>query len=696
MTDIAAATAGRTVLQSCLLLVHWLRTGTLAGHLRAWWRLRRAARLLHASPAFDAHWYRAMYPDVAATRADPALHYLRRGAAEGRAPLPIANPALPHLALNDANYRTWIAAHDTPRADHLAGTRRAIDGLAWRPVIGVVVLRGGHVDEQATVGSLKEQLYPDWCLTEAPNGDVMLFLPAGTLLAPTALFQIAAAVAAAPSIELIYADEDRLDPAGGRIKPWFKPPWDPVLAHECDLLSVTGAYRRRLLDRLGTTRVTNREALGEFARRAANAVAPEAIRHIPAVLFQLPQTEAPPGVAPAPPLCASHSSPSLPSAHSAHSPSSQHSPSWPVGLALGRLTRGLTRPSAHRRCRTDGPANPRDKRAGAGSTDHHGESSTGSHQPLVTIIIPTRDHAALLARCINGILHRTDYHPVELLIINNDSRAPRTTRLLSHLANDPRIRILPHPGPFNWSAMNNAAVSKARGEIIVLLNNDTDVINPGWLHEMVTLAQQPDIGIVGARLLYPNGTLQHAGMTIGPGAVTAHLNRGAARDDPGHGGMLRHTRSVAAVTGACMVMRRAVFEAVGGLETEHLAVTNNDLDLCLRVRARGWRVVCTPRAELYHLDAASRGSDLSAKQIARVQQERAYLVQRWGALAQHDPYLSPNLAVVNGQLALAVPATLPRRAIAIERRIDALEVGQQIGRQSGGRQRGAADIQRVG
>jgi GT2 family glycosyltransferase len=292
-------------------------------------------------------------------------------------------------------------------------------------------------------------------------------------------------------------------------------------------------------------------------------------------------------------------------------------------------------------------------------------------------------------------LHRTDYAPIELLIIDNDSREPRTARLLARLTTDPRVRILPFPGSFNWAAMNNAAVRHARGEIIVLLNNDIDVIHPSWLQELVTLAQQPDVGIVGARLLYPDGTLQHAGITIGPGAITGHLYRGAARHDPGHGGMLRHTRSVAAVTGACMAMRRTVFETAGGLETEHLPVTGNDLDLCLRVRAHGWRVVCTPHAELYHAEAASRGPDVRPAQLARARQERAYLVQRWGALAEHDPYLSPNLATVNEQLVLAAPAASPCEVIAGERRSDALDIGQQIGRQSAGRERGAADVQRV-
>jgi GT2 family glycosyltransferase len=662
MADIAAAE--RTALQSCALLLRWLRSGQLGDRLRAWWRLRCAARLLRASPAFDARWYRATYPDIATAGIDPASHYLRRGAAEGRAPLPVANPPLPRLALTDTNYRAWVAIYDTPCAEQLVATRMAIDRLAWRPTFGVVVFRGDHGAEAMTLESLEAQLYPDWCLIEAPSGDVMLFLPAGTLLAPTALYHIAAAVAAAPSVELVYADEDQLDLEGRRIKPWFKPAWDPVLATECDLLGFTGVYRRRLLDRLGVTKVTNRVTLREVAQRAANAVPPEAVRHIPLTLFHL----------------RSETTTSLPLPLRAWAAKRTK-----VGGRGRRETRtaarcSQTRPPILNPCRDPSPP----------------PQTETLPRPLVSIIIPTRDHATLLARCVDGLLNRTDYAPIELLIIDNDSRQRRTARLLTRLAADPRVRVLRHPGPFNWSAMNNAAVREARGEIIVLLNNDIDVINPAWLREMIILAQQPDTGIVGARLLYPDGTLQHAGMTIGPGAVTGHLCRGAARHDPGHGGMLRHTRSVAAVTGACMVMRRTVFETVCGLESEHLAVTNNDLDFCLRVRARGWRVVCTPRAELYHHDAASRGPDLSVEQLARVQQERAYLMHRWGTLAEHDPYLSPNLSTVNEQLVLAAPAMSPRRAIATEWRGDTLDVGQQIGRQTGGLERGPADIQRVG
>ena len=614
------------------------------GRAAGWLRALRGVRC--------ARWYCTAYPDVAAAGADPALHYLRRGAAEGRAPLPVANPAPPCLALTGEGYRAWVAAHDTPGAEQIAAMQVAIEHLAWRPAFGVVVFGGAGADEALTLASLEAQIYPHWCLTDVPCGDVTVFVPAGTVLATTALFRIAAVVVAAPSVELVYADEDRIDPAGRRVKPWFKPAWDPVLSAECDLIGVTGAYRRRLLDRLGVTHVTNRVTSREIGRRAAGAVTAEAVGHIPAVLFHLRDEAA--AILPLPLREGVGGGVLAPIG---------------VGAQPARTPPPIPRPQAERE---------------------------SFHHPLVSIIIPTRDHAALLARCVDGILHRTDYAPIEVLILDNDSRERRTARLLTRLAADPRVRILSCPGPFNWSAMNNAAVRQARGEIIVLLNNDTEVIKPGWLREMVTLTQRSDIGIVGARLLYPDGTLQHAGITIGPGGVAAHLCRGAARDDPGHGGILRHTRSVAAVTGACMVLRRAVFDAVGGFETEHLAVTHNDIDLCLRVRARGWRVVCTPRAELYHRDAASRGADQRDEQFCRVRRERAYLVQRWGALAEHDPTLNPNLRTVNGQLVLAGAVASPGCAISGEGRGNSLDILQQVRWQSGGSERGAADIQRVG
>ena len=256
---------------------------------------------------------------------------------------------------------------------------------------------------------------------------------------------------------------------------------------------------------------------------------------------------------------------------------------------------------------------------------------------------------------MEGLLHRTDYPSLDIIIVDNDSRERRTARLLHRMRTDPRVRVLPFPGPFNWSAMNNLAVRETPAEIVLLLNNDIDVIAPGWLAEMVQQAIRPDVGIVGAKLLYPDGSVQHAGIVLGPAGAAAHLMRHADRDDPGYQGQLVLPRTVSAVTGACMAMRRSVFLEVGGLEETELRVAYNDIDLCLRVREKGYRVVFAPGAELFHLEAASRGLDVSPEKQLRARQEREYMVRRWGPLVDRDPYLSPNLCVVNERLALASP-----------------------------------------
>ena len=492
------------------------------------------------------------------------------------------------------------------------------------------------------------------------NDDILLFLPPDTTLAPDAMQTMAAVLAELPDVAVVYADEDHIDASGQRSRPWFKPDWDPILAETCDLTGGAGVVRRTVLERLEWSERTTLYAV-------ARTVDPDRIRHIPRVLFH---------------RLLSHHPLSL-RAQRSNLDGSTHERHPHVMPGLGPGIHALPSCRGTRRACRPEPA-PAD--AGAGH-------DTKGQLPAVSIIIPTRDRAALLARCADSVLNRTDYPDIELLIVDNDSREQRTARLLGRLATDPRVRVLRHAGAFNWSAMNNVAAREAHGKILVLLNNDIEALHPDWLCEMVTLASRPEVGVVGARLLYPDGTVQHAGMTLGPGAVATHLFRGAASDHLGYGGMLRHTRSVAAVTGACMAMRREVFDAVGGFEAEHLTLTNNDVDFCLRVRAHGLRVVCTPHAELLHREAASRGLDDSPEQQARAQRERDYLLRTWGTFAERDPYLSPNLTTVHGELVLAPPS--PGGAIPGESGGNALDVRQQIGRQPGGREAGAADIQSV-
>jgi GT2 family glycosyltransferase len=266
--------------------------------------------------------------------------------------------------------------------------------------------------------------------------------------------------------------------------------------------------------------------------------------------------------------------------------------------------------------------------------------------PLVSVIIPTRDRSDLLAQCVEGILHRTDYCNLEVLIVDNGSVEPATLTLFDQLtSSDSRVSILAHPGPFNYSALNNAAARAATGEVLLLLNNDIDVIDSGWLRELVSHAIRPDVGVVGAKLLYANEQVQHGGIVLGPNGQIIHVHRLANRNDPGYRGQLAHARTLSAVTGACAAIRRAVFFEVGGLDEVNLTMAFNDIDLCLRVGDYGYRVVWTPFAELFHLESASRGlDDANPTKRERFLRELQYMRKTWGSLLESaDPFHNPNL-----------------------------------------------------
>jgi O-antigen biosynthesis protein len=262
--------------------------------------------------------------------------------------------------------------------------------------------------------------------------------------------------------------------------------------------------------------------------------------------------------------------------------------------------------------------------------------------PLVSLIIPTRDRAELLSACIRSIRAHTRYPAYEILIVDNGSVEEETKRLFTELAADPSVRILPQPGPFNFSALNNAAARGARGSILGLVNNDVEAIEDGWLDEMVSLAARPEIGCVGARLLYPDRRLQHGGVVVGLGGVAGHAHRFASDMEVGYLDRLRAVHDVSAVTAACLLVRKDVYERVGGLD-ESLIVTFNDVDFCLKVRAAGYLNLWTPFATLVHHESVSRGRDFAPTKARRFADEYATMQRRWGAELLNDPYYSSNL-----------------------------------------------------
>ncbi|MCJ2142668.1 glycosyltransferase [Methylobacterium sp. E-066] len=264
--------------------------------------------------------------------------------------------------------------------------------------------------------------------------------------------------------------------------------------------------------------------------------------------------------------------------------------------------------------------------------------------PKASIVIPSRDRLDLIERVCRGVLHETAYPDLELIIVDNGSTDPAVLAHYENLRLDPRVRILIDPQPFNFAAMVNAGVAAATGAVVVLLNNDVAVLEPSWLDAMVRQASRPEVGAVGAKLLYADGSLQHAGVVVGLGGRAGHILRRRPGDTPGHLGRLHVAHEVSAVTAACLAVAREKYLAVGGFDAEAFPVDFNDVDFCLRLGAAGWKTVWTPAATLAHLESVSRGPSVGAKR-ARFEQEAARFSERWRDVICHDPYYHPALSL---------------------------------------------------
>lgn len=535
------------------------------------------------------------------------------------------------------SYRRWTRRYDTLNGADIAAIRDDIERLAARPLISVLMPVGDLPEShlRAALGSVLAQLYPHWelCIAEAgaaapqvarvvaeyaardprvrvagrpepgdiagaadralaiAGGEFAALMDAADILPQHALYLVAREIARHPEAGLVYSDEDWLDRRGRRCEPYFKSDWNPDLLASQDMVSPLGVYRTALV-----------RGAGGFASAGG-----------------------------------------LDAAH---------------GLAL-RVTRAIP-PAAirhiphvlyHRR-----KAPGRDERKPlAVAAAQRAMADRLDPEPRVSIIVPTRDNAAMLARCVDGLLDRTRYANFEVLVIDNQSADPATLACLRQLAEDRRVRVLVYDHPFNFSAINNWAAAQASGDILVFLNDDTDVIAPDWLRHMAANAMRPEIGAVGAKLLYPGGRVQHAGVILQPGGVADHFHHGYAAADPGHGGRAALPQNLSAVTAACLAMRRTVFGEIGGFDAEHLPVAFNDVDLCLRLRARGYLVAWTPLALLYHHESASRGSDLVTERRGRFRAETGTMRARWHAVLDRDPYFNPNLVLTRRSVALANP-----------------------------------------
>lgn len=600
---------------------------------------------------------------------DAAHRFVRSHPALKRALRPLAHLATPSLLsfraghISRRAYKRWIARHETITPADAAAMRADIARFPARPLLSVVMATYETPEPylRAAIASLQAQLYAEWelCVADdhssAPHvgrildeiaatdprvrvvhrperghisaasnsalalarGEWVVLMDHDDLLPPNALYELAAEIAAHPEARILYTDEDKIDDHGRRYSPYFKPDFDPDLLLGQNLLNHLTAYRRDLVQTLGGFREGFEGAQDhDLALRATVACGPGAVRHIPRILYHWRQ-------------------------QTGRRSFSESAMTRCVAMARRAIADHL----AARGIAAD--LHP------AGSLYHRIVFPLPEPAPLVSIVIPTPNQADRLRTCLDGVLNRTDYPAIEVLVTGTD---PDTVALPKNMESDPRLRIIRSPNPSTPAQITNHAAAEARGDILLLLDSHIEIIAEDWLREIVSHAIRPEIGAVGCRLLHPDGRLRHGGTALGIGDIGAPLLAGARRADHGPFGVLNLLRSTGAVTTACLALRRTVWQQVGGMDATNLPTAFNDVDLCLKIRQHGLRIVWTPFAELYHHENAAPDGPGRA---APLRHEADAMAARWGDALLNDPYYSPNHAAKAADCTLA---DQPRRA----------------------------------
>ena len=532
--------------------------------------------------------------------------------------LPVFNPDLRLLqaaidSVTAQNYEHWELCL-TDDASTNAETRpflesaAAIDArikLTFRP-------QNGHIS--AASNSALELATGEWCA----------LLDQDDALAEGALACVALEIARYPAARVIYSDEDKIDLAGVRSNPFFKTDWDLELFLGQNYLNHLGVYQTALVREVGGFRVGYEGSQDyDLALRCCENLRAEEVRHIPRILY-----------------------------HWRMAPGSVADTADAKPYAREAARRALSDHLQRRGIAGRVEACPENLEA------HRVIYELPAPAPLVTIIIPTRDRAALLRRCLESLRGITAYPAFEILIVDNGSSERDALDYLTAIAREPGVTVLRDDGVFNFSRLNNLGAGRARGQILAFLNNDIEVTEAGWLAEMVSHAARPKVGAVGARLWYADGTLQHGGVVLGLGGVAGHAHHRMPRGHAGYFNRAILQKNCSAVTAACMLTRRDVFQRLGGFDERNLQVNFNDIDYCLRLATRGLSVVWTPAANLLHDESASRGHHRSAEEQAQFFREANYMQRQHGAALLHDPFYNPNLSLQLPGYELADPPRL--------------------------------------
>lgn len=567
--------------------------------------------------------------------------------------------AAPASGGTEAAHAEWLRRYDTLGARDRQAIAARIAAMA-RPLPRLSVLLPLRAAPEAllrrAIASVRAQLWPEWELCLIAEGDVppparriaeaearadparirligpgepargafVALLDPEDALAPHALYLLAEALAASPPPDLVFSDEDRIDPAGRRLLPWFKPRWNPELMLAQNAVGRLAAFRRHLFEAAGGGRAGDAGGADHaLALRVAALTTPERIRHIPFLLYHR---------------------------------------GAPPGAATGAAAEAASRQAIQDQVERSGGGAVVERQAQPGW--HRVRWALPEPAPRVALIVPTRDRLELLRRCVGTVLEITDYPDLELLVVDNRSTEPATLAYLREIAARPRVRVREWDHPYSFAALNNWAVGQVDSPLIGFLNNDIEVTEPGWLREMVGWALRPWVGAVGAKLLYPDGTVQHAGIVTGIGGLAGHPHLGLPGAAGGYFGRAACVQRLSAVTAACLVTRREAFLSVGGFDAAHFGIAFNDVDLGLRLARAGLASVWTPHAVLVHHESASLGPPTSADRRRRFDAEAANLRRIWGAALHDDPAYNPNLTLAGIDFAPAFPprARRPWRA----------------------------------
>ncbi len=563
-------------------------------------------------------------------------------------PAPKSRPT----ASTEQPYERWQKHHE-PRTSDYQRMKELVEILPAKPLISILVPTYNTPEEflYATIDSVVGQIYPYWelCIADDAStqphvrtileeyavqdqrikvvfrdanghisrssnsaldlatGEFIALLDHDDMLRPEALYEVALLLNQHPEADMIYSDEDKIDELGNRHDPFFKPDWCPdsflTRMYTCHL----GVYRRSIVTKIGGFRV-GYEGSQDYDLVLRFTEETDRIFHIPKVLYHW-------------------------RVH--HQSTASTSDAKPYAYIAAKKALGEAL-----------------KRRGEIATVEHVPEYLGFYHVRyqitelgkVSIIIPTRDLGEILDQCLTSIFTKTTYPNYEVVLIDNGSIEEYTQTVIKQWQKEEpeRFRCLPLDIPFNYSKLNNYGASEALGEYLIFLNNDTEVITNDWLEAMVEQAQRPSVGAVGALLLYPDDVVQHAGVVVGVGPFAGHAFSHFPIDSPGYFGQLLTTTNYSAVTGACLMCRRSVFEAVDGFN-ETLAVALNDIDLCLKIREQGYNNLFTPHAKLYHYESKSRGYEDSPEKQARYDRECEQMRQKWKTIFENDPCYSPHL-----------------------------------------------------